>query len=129
MKFIKIAIIVAITFCFAASASAGDTFLVAIQLDADSCPVATYPELLDLAEGDRVEWQSVDTEGFDVSKRYSILFDPFIGSTFTSRPSGFTRSTPLSRDLPDEEVVYKYTVVSDDDSGCPPLDPQIRTRR
>ncbi|KKK78923.1 hypothetical protein LCGC14_2838700 [marine sediment metagenome] len=103
-----------------------------IELNAGSCPIAVSPDPLTLSKGDRVEWQSVTVIGgvwSVVPKRYTILFDPFAGGVFSSDPSGLARSTPTRSDLPDEPVTYKYTVVSDDDSGCPPLDPRIRVGR
>ena len=64
----------------------------------------------------------------EVSKWYEILFDPFVGSAFKSNAQGSVKSTPIKADLPADGVIFKYTVVSTDESGCAPLDPRLKVR-
>ena len=40
---------------------------------------------------------------------------------------GEAKSNALSNDVP-KNVFFKYTIVSDEDSNCAPLDPFIRIR-
>ena len=103
-----------------------ETHTVSVVLDDNGCPIETVPDDLDLAPGDRVIWQAIDSFG-DVGKEYSIRFDPFSGGAFKSDRFGIARSTPVDRDMNDIGVAYKYTVVSED--GCPPLDPRLRVGR
>ena len=113
------------------------THYVDVELDSDSCPIDVYPELIIADAGDLVEWQSVVVnrqgkqilEVTEVDKSYAIVFDPFAqGARFRSHSDGNLLSTPLVVEL-SEDVDYKYTIVSTDDSGCPPLDPRLRIKK
>ena len=102
----------------------------------EACPDKTNkPDLVEVYRGDRVKWQSVVKDGSgtkDVVREYSILFDPFVGSSIKSDGNGTARSKPIHPETA-QDVVYKYTVVSLDDpaegSPCDPLDPRIRVRK
>ena len=134
-------LIVCATLMMAGLATAGQpkAHTVGIELDDNNCPVVAFPNQISVAAADTITWQSVTIfrnpefgiiEAMEPApKSFSILFapfpSPFVNQSFQSRPDGIARSTPIQGGLTEEEAVYKYTVVSSDDSDCPPLDPSI----
>lgn len=94
----------------------------------DKCPryVDRFDLPLNAGGGKKVEWEAWNLEGTskETDRKFSVIFDPFAGKTISTN-NGLAQSTPLHGDAP-SGVFFKYTIVSDEDSTCAPLDPFIR---
>ncbi len=77
----------------------------------------------------QVEWEAWNLNGTerDEDRKYSVIFDPFAGKTISATSKGKAKSNALKDDVP-KGVFFKYTIVSDEDTNCAPLDPFIRLR-
>ncbi len=75
----------------------------------------------------QVEWEAWNLNGTarDEDRKFSVIFDPFAGKTIRATSKGKARSNALKDEVP-KNVFFKYTIVSDEDEKCPPLDPFIR---
>ncbi len=108
------------------SPSADETIKVFFQ---GKCP--RYVNKFDLPLGVKskkiVEWEAWKLDGSerDEDREYSVIFDPFAGKTIKATSKGLAKSNALKDEVP-KNVFFKYTIVSDEDENCPPLDPFIR---
>jgi hypothetical protein len=112
-----------------------EAYWIDIRYDGDCPDKLNQPTTANVKRGQRVEWQSVVMNGStpeNVYRDYSIHFDPFVGKTTSSDDKGKASSKPINMSAV-QDVDYKYTVVSPNDTNgnptCPPLDPRLRVDR
>ncbi len=125
---LTLACVCSLTGCIIAPAVMGTDHSVKILFDADNCPTAADPAMLDTVLADSVQWQSYDSTGTTVTQEdYEIFFDPFQGQPIKSNAqTGRTQRRNFANGIPDR-VTYKYSVVGNDcATGAAPLDPHIR---